>query len=99
MTLARDDLDALARLAHLRLDPAQIDALQGELGPVLQWLATLQEVDVEGVPEYAARDPQATPLRPDEPGPALDPAAVLAGAPAVADGQVVVPRFHPGVEE
>jgi len=99
MTLARDDLDALARLAHLRLTPAQIDALRDELDPVLRWLATLQQVDVEGVPEYAARGPEATPLRADEPGPVLDRATVLAGAPAVEDGQVVVPRFHPAVEE
>lgn len=94
MSLARDDLDALARLAHLRLSPAQIDALRDELDPVLRWLATLQSVEVEGVPEYAAREPEATPLRADAPGPTLDRDTVLAGVPAALDGQVVVPRFH-----
>lgn len=101
MSLHRDEIEALARLAYLRLPEALadgsaddgIDRLAHELDRVLGWLAGLQQVDVEGVPETDGGALGSVMLRGDVPGPVLARDVVLAGVPAVDDGQVVVPRF------
>lgn len=93
MSLHRDEIEALARLAHLRLPEDGIDRLAHELDEVLGWLAGLQQVDVAGVPETDDDALASVLLREDVPGPVLEREAVLAGVPVVDDGQVVVPRF------
>ena len=70
-----------------------IDRLAQQLDDVLGWLAGLQQVDVDGVPETEDGAIGSVALRADVPGPVLEREAVLAGVPAVDDGQVVVPRF------
>jgi aspartyl-tRNA(Asn)/glutamyl-tRNA(Gln) amidotransferase subunit C len=93
LSLHRDEIEALARLAHIRVPDDEIDRLADELDQVLGWLAGLQQVDVEGVTETDARANASVILRADVAGPVLAREAVLAGVPAVDDGQVVVPRF------
>jgi aspartyl-tRNA(Asn)/glutamyl-tRNA(Gln) amidotransferase subunit C len=86
-------MDALARLAHLRVPEDGIDRLAEQLDQVLGWLAGLQSVDVEGVGADEALEEGAVRLREDAPGPVLDREAALAAAPEVDDGRIVVPRF------
>ena len=93
LSLHRDEIEALARLAHLRVPEDGIDRLAQQLDDVLGWLAGLQQVDVDGVPETEDGAIGSVALRADVPGPVLEREAVLAGVPAVDDGQVVVPRF------
>jgi aspartyl-tRNA(Asn)/glutamyl-tRNA(Gln) amidotransferase subunit C len=96
LSLHRDEIEALARLAHLRVPDDGMDRLAHELDRVLGWLAGLQQVDVTGVPETLDTEDGAqvsVVLREDVAGPVLEREAVLAGVPAVDDGQVVVPRF------
>ena len=93
MSLRRDEMEALARLAHLHLPAEGVEALAHQLDEVLRWLAGLQAVDVEGVPEWSLDGLDAVALREDVAGVVLERDEVLAGAPAVDDGQVVVPRY------
>jgi aspartyl-tRNA(Asn)/glutamyl-tRNA(Gln) amidotransferase subunit C len=105
LSLHRDEIEALARLAQLDLGldlgldldlgrgEDGIARLAHELDRVLGWLAGLQAVEVEGVPETDDSAIGAVMLREDVAGAVLDREAVLAGVPAVDDGQVVVPRF------
>ncbi|HET6582339.1 MAG TPA: Asp-tRNA(Asn)/Glu-tRNA(Gln) amidotransferase subunit GatC [Nannocystaceae bacterium] len=93
MSLSRHDAEALARLAHLRLPSERVDEIVAQLEQLLGWLASLQDVDVEGVPEMDGLTLAAVPLRADVAGAALDRDAALAMVPEVDDGQVVVPRF------
>ncbi len=80
----------LAALARLSLTAEEADLFASQLDPVLSYLQQLQSVDVSEIdptPDAAAA------LRADEPGPAFDIDAALAGAPAMRSGHVVVPKF------
>lgn len=94
LSLRRDEMEALARLAHLHLPEHGAERLD----QVLAWLAGLQAVDVEGVEEFdldalARGSLESVALREDVPGGVLARDEVLAGVPVVDDGQVVLPRF------
>ncbi|MBI5370147.1 Asp-tRNA(Asn)/Glu-tRNA(Gln) amidotransferase subunit GatC [Candidatus Uhrbacteria bacterium] len=45
------DITHLAKLARLALTPEEIQSYQGQLGSILQYVDTLQELDTEQVPE------------------------------------------------
>jgi aspartyl-tRNA(Asn)/glutamyl-tRNA(Gln) amidotransferase subunit C len=94
--LDKGELDSLATLARLSLPDAERDTFVGQLGAIVGYLAQLQSVDVEGVPEYVAPLPEAAPLRPDVAGPPIDADAILAGSPLARDHLVIVPRFVEG---
>ena len=98
MSLHRDEMEALARLAHLHLPAEGAERLAHQLDDVLRWLAGLQAVDVEGVPEWNL-DAVVLALREDVPGVVLARDDVLAGVPETDDGQVVVPSFRGAPEE
>ena len=98
LSLHRDEMEALARLAHLHLPAEGAERLAHQLDDVLRWLAGLQAVDVEGVPEWSL-DAVAVALREDVAGVVLARDEVLAGVPEADDGQVVVPSFRGSSEE
>lgn len=91
MAVTPEDVRRVAELAALRVEPDDADGLAEELNGILDHFASLEEVDVSGVPPFAAGG--RAPLRPDEPG--ADPLArgPDAGAPAWADGMFTVPRL------
>jgi aspartyl-tRNA(Asn)/glutamyl-tRNA(Gln) amidotransferase subunit C len=99
LSLHRDEMEALARLAHLHLPAEGTERLAHQLDDVLRWLAGLQAVDVEGVPEWSLDAVQSVALREDVPGVVLARDEVLAGVPEADDGQVVVPSFRGAPEE
>jgi aspartyl-tRNA(Asn)/glutamyl-tRNA(Gln) amidotransferase subunit C len=94
MTITRQEVMAVARLARLQLSEEEIESLGAQLSDILEHMRVLGEVDggtgvdVAGVPtDWNA------PLREDEPGP--DPLARDASelAPAWVDGFFTVPRL------
>lgn len=91
--LDADDIEALARLA--RLDPCADErvTLVRQLGAIVGYLDQLAAVDVEGVAPWQPPAPVASPLRDDVAAAPLPAEDLLRGAPAAADGLVVVPRF------
>jgi aspartyl-tRNA(Asn)/glutamyl-tRNA(Gln) amidotransferase subunit C len=91
--ISRDDVAHLAALARIDLQPAELDRLAGQLGVILDAVATVSEVASDDVPATSHPMPLTNVTRPDEPRPCLTPAEVLAGAPA-SDGQRFrVPRI------
>lgn len=98
MAISDQDIAHIARLACLAPPPAEAARLQSELSAILALFTPLQEADTEGVypmvrpldgfPETTAR------LRPDVACPAHTESqrdALMANAPAVADGLFLVP--------
>jgi aspartyl-tRNA(Asn)/glutamyl-tRNA(Gln) amidotransferase subunit C len=83
----------LAGLARLELDDDEAEALGAQLETILGYIRRLQEVDVEGVPEYLSARQVRSGLRDDAEGPAFDAERALAGAPALRDRQIAVPKF------
>src|SRR5689334_23275211 len=80
----KEQVAALAALAHLELDSAEVDLFARQLGDILAYADQLQRVDTTGVSpttNVLARRPVE---RADEVRPSLDRRDVLANAP---DGQ------------
>jgi len=93
MALHADEVDALARLAGLTLREDERATLVHQLGDIVQYLAALASVDVEGIAPWQPVAPSRAPLRADIAGAPLPAEEILRGAPVVADGLVIVPRF------
>ena len=91
--ISRDEVAHLAALARIDLQPAELDRLAGQLGVILDAVATVREVASDDVPATSHPMPLTNVTRPDEPRPCLTPTEALAGAPAFAEQRFRVPRI------
>jgi aspartyl-tRNA(Asn)/glutamyl-tRNA(Gln) amidotransferase subunit C len=93
--IARDEVLHVARLARLALSEEEIEPMARELSAVLDHVARIDELDLEGVAptSHVVGDamPTHSALRPDEPRPCLPREVALAQAPAVSEGGFLVP--------
>ena len=89
--ISADEVAAVARLAHLRLDDDEVERFTHQLADVLDHAADIEALDLDGVEPMARPVRVVNVLRADEPGPALDRDEVLAQAPAAEDGRFRVP--------
>lgn len=80
----------LATLARIRLTDAEVQKLTGELGLIVESVATVTAVATPDVPATSHPIPLGTVTRPDEVGETLTPEQALAGAPEAQDGQFKV---------
>ena len=53
--LTRDAVEHLARLARIDLDESELNRMVGELGVILESVATVQQAPTEALAELAAR--------------------------------------------
>ena len=93
MSVSVKDVEQVARLAELAVEPAELPALTEQLDRIVGFVAQLGELpDLAGAPSYLA-GPERTPLRADvvEPADLARPPAAL--APEFIDGFFVVPRL------
>ena len=80
----------VARLARLALSEEELERMSRELSAVLDHIAKISELDLEGVLPTSHVVEVENALREDEPGPSLPREQALAAAPAVeADGFLV----------
>lgn len=93
MSIGADEVQRVALLARLGVDPAEVDALARQLGRILEYMEELRGLDTEGVPPTAHILPLRNVWREDEPGPTLPRDAVLANAPEHHDGCFKVPKM------
>ena len=89
--IERDEVLHVARLARLALDEEEIELMARELSAVLDHVAKIGELDLDGVAPTSHVVELSGALRPDEPRPCLPREAALAQAPAVSDGGFLVP--------
>jgi aspartyl-tRNA(Asn)/glutamyl-tRNA(Gln) amidotransferase subunit C len=71
----------LASLARIGLDEEEIERLTGQLGAIVDAVATVGEVATPDVPATSHPIPLGMVTREDVPGETLTPAQALAGAP------------------
>ena len=83
--LTREQVAAIAALAQLELDAAELDLFARQLGNILEYANQVQQIDTTGVPPTASVVARQTADRPDAIAPSLDIADTLANAPD-ADG-------------
>lgn len=89
--LTRKEVDEIALLARLALEPEELDRMQHELGAILEHFEALSAVSTEGVPPMTHAVPMDLRLRPDVPQPSLPQEDALAAAPRREDDLIVVP--------
>lgn len=93
--IERDEVLHVARLARLALSDSEVEAMRGELSSVLDHIAKIGELDLEGVAPsthvVADEVPPTQALRPDQPRPSLPREVALASAPAVSEDGFLVP--------
>jgi aspartyl-tRNA(Asn)/glutamyl-tRNA(Gln) amidotransferase subunit C len=82
----------VARLARIREPQERLEPLARELSSILGWIEQLDEVDTEGVEPMTSAVAAKLPMRDDVVTEGGDPDAILANAPAKADGFFVVPK-------
>jgi aspartyl-tRNA(Asn)/glutamyl-tRNA(Gln) amidotransferase subunit C len=91
--LGREDVAHVARLARLELTEEELDLFTVQLASVLDHASDMAALDLSGLEPMSHPLEIRNVLRPDEPHPSLDRAAVLAAAPAVEDDRFRVPRI------
>ena len=81
----------MARLARLELSEDELESMARELSAVLDHIARIGELDLDGVAPTSHVVEVTGRLRPDEPRPSLPREVALDQAPAVGDGGFLVP--------
>ena len=92
MSVDRDTVAKIAKLARIRIEAEQMEPLAAELSNILGWIEQLNELDTEGVAPMTSVVEVEAPLRRDAvtDGDCRD--RVLANAPEAADGFFLVPK-------
>jgi aspartyl-tRNA(Asn)/glutamyl-tRNA(Gln) amidotransferase subunit C len=92
MAVTLDDVRKVARLARLRFTPEEEGRLIDDLNQVLDYVASLDELDTSDVAPTAHVLPISNVFRNDEKRPSLSQAEALANAPSSGHGHFRVPR-------
>lgn len=93
MKITKTEVLHVAHLARLDIAEADNDRLADQIGTILDYVDTLNQVDTTGVPATSHAITLTNAFREDEEQNHLDPQASLANAPEREDGAFVVPKI------
>jgi aspartyl-tRNA(Asn)/glutamyl-tRNA(Gln) amidotransferase subunit C len=96
--LDKQEVAEIALLARIHLDAGEVEAMQTELGAIIEHFGALAAVDTTDVPPMTHAVPIDLRLRFDEPMPSLSTDEAVRGAPVKQDGVFVVPAIIGGGE-
>lgn len=91
MSISREQVLHVAKLARLRLSEEEVETMARELNGIFEHIERIGELDLEGVEPTTHVVEVANALRADEPRRSLDRDVVLEQAPATQDGGFLVP--------
>ena len=92
MKISREEVIHVAELARLDMDGSAIDTFAAQIGEILEYVATLDRVDTQGVEPTSHAIFMNNAFREDVPQAHLEEEAVLANAPEKENGNFVVPK-------
>nr|WP_217904759.1 Asp-tRNA(Asn)/Glu-tRNA(Gln) amidotransferase subunit GatC [Marinobacter lutaoensis] len=92
VSISREDIEKVALLARIRVDDAQIPALEKDLGNILTLVDQLAAADTDNVEPMAHPLDAVQRLRPDEVTESNQREAFQAIAPATENGLYLVPK-------
>ena len=92
MPVSLDDVRKVAELARLTFGSKEEQRLVEDLNRMLDYVASLNELDTDGVSPTAHVLPITNVFREDEPGASLTQAEALANAPSSGHGHFRVPK-------
>jgi aspartyl-tRNA(Asn)/glutamyl-tRNA(Gln) amidotransferase subunit C len=92
MPVSREEVEKVARLARLRLSPAEVETFSHQLSKILEHVEKFRDLDLgaAAAPDHDEQPESA--LRADVIGAVLSPEEALYNAPAAVDGLFAVPR-------
>lgn len=93
MSIGRDEVLHVARLAELAVHDADLDRLVEQLNRIVDYVARLDRVPDDGAGDLFLPGPRQLALRQDVPGPVPLTRAPAELAPEFADGFFLVPRL------
>lgn len=93
MKISRDDVKHVALLARLKLSEEEIELYTEQMNSILEYAATLQQIDTRSVPPTAHAVQLSNVLREDEVKESMEQEIVLQNAPEADDGFFRVPRI------
>ena len=92
MSIDKDTAAKVAKLARIKVEDDQLDALAGEFNAVLGFIEQLNEVDVEGVEPMVSVTPMRLKRRVDEVTDGGMQDKILSNAPDAREGFFAVPK-------
>ena len=93
MSIGRDDVLHVAKLAELAVHEGDLDRIVGQLNRIVDFVAQLDQVPGDGSADLFLPGPQQVALREDVPGPVPLARPPAEFAPEFADGFFLVPRL------
>ncbi|MCC6214056.1 MAG: Asp-tRNA(Asn)/Glu-tRNA(Gln) amidotransferase subunit GatC [Polyangiaceae bacterium] len=93
MSLDRETVARVARLARIELSDSELEGLVRDLERIVAYVDEIGALPLEAVPPTAHAPGATLPLRPDAPLPCLDREVALAEAPRQAESAFAVPEF------
>ena len=91
--ISREDVAHLARLAHIEMSDAELDKMTGELGVIVDAIASVSEAAGADVPATSHPIPLANVFREDVVGETLTVEQALQNAPDSEDSRFKVPAI------
>lgn len=92
MSVDKDTVRRIAKLARLALDEERVEPMMNELNKIFAWVQQLQEVDVAGIAPMTSVVEQRLKMREDVVTDGGDAGAVTGNAPLAEDHFFVVPK-------
>ena len=92
MSVDKDTVRRIAKLARLAVPESRLEPMAGELNGIFQWVEMLGEVNVDGVPAMTSVVVQKLKWRQDKVSDGGQVDALLANAPEGEDHFFVVPK-------
>jgi aspartyl-tRNA(Asn)/glutamyl-tRNA(Gln) amidotransferase subunit C len=92
-SLSRDDVAKLAGLARIEMSEEELVSLSSQFGLILDAVARVQEVNLDGVVATSHPQPIQNVFREDQVRPSLTPEQALSGAPAQEEQRFRVPQI------
>ena len=93
-----EQVSYIAGLARLSLAPDELERMAKDMDRILEWVATLEELDTSEIVPTAHAIELETPVREDEAAPALDPELAVKNAPQSVGTAFSVPKVLEGEE-
>ena len=92
MSVSRDEVARIARLARLELDEAEVERMTVDMNAILAHVEQLNEVDTENVSPHSFLEGKSTPRREDEVTDFANRDEALANAPRAEGTFFIVPK-------
>ncbi len=92
MKITKEEVLHVAHLARLDMDDAAIDKFSDQIGTILEYVDTLNQVDTKGVKPTSHAISLTNAFREDEVAHTSDRNASLSNAPKKEDGAFIVPK-------